>query len=179
LQNIPSGKIHQTDEIEKLLAQCWRQLGGDYRGMAGYKLLGRMEDVVWNPPLLTFRIERHGGTALGSVYAELQSWQFDVERGIASYLGELGRRLVGQRDKPLKTAPLANEIAKLILAGQHDPRLKWLQSGGVRVNINKVIPATVKQTTTSRRRRFRKDLQEEIGPHGWHMVRMNTFERVR
>jgi hypothetical protein len=29
--------------------------------MTGDKLLDRMEKVVWEPPVLTFTIERHGG----------------------------------------------------------------------------------------------------------------------
>jgi hypothetical protein len=34
--------------------------------MTGQKLLGRMEEVVWEPPILSFTVERHGGTVQGS-----------------------------------------------------------------------------------------------------------------
>ena len=40
--------------------------------------LGRMEKVEWQPPYLTFSIERHGATVKGSTRAELQNWQVDT-----------------------------------------------------------------------------------------------------
>src|SRR4051812_8749544 len=79
--------ITDTTALECLLAACWPELGGDHGGMEGCKLLGRMEDVVWNPPQLTFSVERHGGTVQGSTRAELQRWTVDVERGTASCEG--------------------------------------------------------------------------------------------
>jgi hypothetical protein len=74
LATIPPGTIADTAELEGLLATCWDDFSGDHGGMEGRKLLGRMEDVAWNLPLLTFTIERHGGTALGSTRATLQEW---------------------------------------------------------------------------------------------------------
>jgi hypothetical protein len=64
-RTIQPGPISNTGELERLLAACWDELTGDDGGMEAYKLLNRMEDVAWNPPLLTFVIERHGGTARG------------------------------------------------------------------------------------------------------------------
>ena len=52
--------------------------------MAGHKLIGRMENVEWHPPILTFLIERHGGTVLGSARAELQRWTVDLDRRTAT-----------------------------------------------------------------------------------------------
>lgn len=44
--------------------------GGCYEGgMLSNKLLRRMEDVLWALPILSFRIERHGGTDCGSTRA--------------------------------------------------------------------------------------------------------------
>src|SRR4051812_14883527 len=40
-----------TPELEELLEPCWPVLhGSDNGGMKAWKLLGRMEDVAWNPP---------------------------------------------------------------------------------------------------------------------------------
>ncbi len=41
--------------------------------------LGRMEDVRWEPPVLSFRIERHGAMGVGSTRAELQNWRVDFD----------------------------------------------------------------------------------------------------
>ena len=64
-------RIDQPRKLERLLSEVWDDLGGSDCGMAGHKLIGRMEHVEWNPPVLTFTIERHGGTVLGSTRAEL------------------------------------------------------------------------------------------------------------
>jgi hypothetical protein len=80
LSAMEPGAIAETAEVERLLAGCWDDLGGvDEGGMQGYKLLNRMEDVVWRPPVLSFVIERHGGTVMGSTRAELQHWSVDVD----------------------------------------------------------------------------------------------------
>src|SRR5690348_8052575 len=84
LSSLPPGPITDTSVVEELLVQCWECLSGanDTR-MVAYKI-HRMENAEWNPPLLQFEIERHGGTVWGSSKAELQSWTVDVEHGTAS-----------------------------------------------------------------------------------------------
>lgn len=167
LQNLEPGETGEDTPLEELLSQCWHELKGDDGGMEGYKLIGRMEDVAWNPPILTFRIERHGGTVQGSVYAEMQAWTVDAEKGTASCNEFAGRRLVGERDKPFKAGPVAKEIARLVTRGKKDPRLKWKTESKVRILVSEVVPATNQQTTTGRRRRFWRALQQELSPHGW------------
>lgn len=82
LESLQTGSISDTSELERLLAICWDQFEGDYGGMEDYKLLGRMEDVTWDPHthILTFKIERHGGTVMGSSRAEIQRWKVDVNK---------------------------------------------------------------------------------------------------
>ncbi len=46
-----------------ILLDAWSEMRGDDGGMAPYKLLGRTEAMDWQPPVLAFEIERHGGTA--------------------------------------------------------------------------------------------------------------------
>ncbi|MHC4213974.1 MAG: hypothetical protein ACYSWP_11430 [Planctomycetota bacterium] len=177
LEKIPSGEIADTNELEKLLAECWDDLETDYGGMAGYKLRGRMEDVYWDPPIISFRMERHGATVLGSTKAELQDWIVDIEEQTATY-EMAGYRQVYERQSPLDVKPMAYEIAQLILNGENDDRLKWYDDGHVRVNIGKILPddfLTVKQTLAGRRKRFRSALTELLFAQGWKELRPNNY----
>ena len=83
LGQMPPAKVTDTDKLALLLCSSWAELdAGSDGGMTGDKLLGRMEDVHWEPPVLSFRIERHGGTVLGSVYARAlrDRWQAEYSR---------------------------------------------------------------------------------------------------
>ncbi len=44
---IQPGELADTADLERLLATSWDEFTGDYGGMEGYKLLGRIEDVAW------------------------------------------------------------------------------------------------------------------------------------
>ncbi len=125
LASLQPGSIADIAEVARLLAACWDDLVGDEGAMAAYKLLNRkMENVTWKPPILSFAIERHGAAALGSTRAELQHWHIDVKRKAKTLFG-LGRRQLTPRQKSLDVEPLAEEIAKLILAHAEDDRLRW------------------------------------------------------
>jgi hypothetical protein len=69
LQGVQPGTIDNATDLEMLLAWGWHELKGDDGGMVGHKLIGRMEDVTWDPPIIYFTIERHGATALRSTRA--------------------------------------------------------------------------------------------------------------
>jgi hypothetical protein len=166
----PQGSIDFTTEVEHVLASCWAKLdGGADGGMEGYKLKNRMESVEWNPPVLEFNLERHGATVNGSVFAGVQHWSVNVTTGEASLIGEK-RRQVGTQDSPLKVGPLVDEIISAIDARANDARLKWAGDQKVRILIDSVIPATVAQTTSGRRKRFWNALEEKLKPHGWTRV---------
>jgi hypothetical protein len=65
------GEIADIGKLAALLAGCWHQFeGARAQGMNASKL-ARMEAVRWEPPILSFTIERHGATALGSTRAEV------------------------------------------------------------------------------------------------------------
>ena len=63
LNNLEPGPVEETTQLELLLAEVWDDLGGDEGGMTGQKLVGRMSQVKWNAPVLSFSIEWHGGTS--------------------------------------------------------------------------------------------------------------------
>ncbi len=136
LYSIPHGEISDTGQLVKLLAGSWCDLAGDDGGMKGYKLHKRMEQVTWNPPNLTFVIERHGGIVVGSTRAELQHWTVNIDE-MKAYAGNTGYRQTYARKPPLNVKPIAEEIAALIINGKQDDRLKWNGDGHVRVLISK------------------------------------------
>ena len=105
--------------------------------MQPYKLLGRMESVAWNPPVLTFRIARHGGTVLGSTRAAIHEWQVNLQDKTA-YCQKVSYRQVSPRNSPLNVVRLANETYELIEKRSPDSRLTWYPDGSVRVHVGEI-----------------------------------------
>lgn len=67
----PAGDLDndETQEVERLLAACWHEIyTSEDGGLTPTKLLNRAEQLRWDLPILTFDIERHGPTVLGSLY---------------------------------------------------------------------------------------------------------------
>lgn len=180
LKDVPSGKLADAVHVERLLATAWDdvEVQTSDANLDGYKLVGRTEGLSWQPPFLTFDIERHGATVNGSTYAHVYSWQVDVEHGTARMAECPRRRTVGDRAKTVKVQPIAEEIAGLILRHEPDARLIWKAAQLVRLNIGGIIPATNQQTTSARRRRFKTALESELAPHGWKRTGVNTFTAV-
>ena len=110
----------------------------------------RMENVKWEPPILSFDVERHGGLALGSVYAEVYSYRYNAQTGGLDF-DRPGRRLIGTKDKPWTKADakaLANE-----LIARYERR--------ERVKLSELAPfQTNKETRAGRVRRLRAALKE-------------------
>jgi hypothetical protein len=170
----------ERDEVIRLLAEYWGLLeGSGETNMDAYKLK-RCEDLSFTPPsTIEFYIERHGGTALGSVYADIHYWTVDLQAGTATCNPHCGKRLVGLRDKPLKVGPLVDKILHQILDhSQTSEYLEWKSDVKVRVLISKIIPKTVYETTLKRKRRFRDALKAELEPYGWVPTgNPNLYER--
>jgi hypothetical protein len=172
-----AGPISDVATLEELLAGCWNEFeGSDAEGMLGNKLQGRMEDVVWEPPILQFHIERHGGTALGSSRAEIHQWQINVDKRSANCCNTSHRqvrRMQSRQDVKSK----AREIVDRIVNNREDEHLKWNDDGSVRILIGKIIPDEfiAKQTLQGRRKRFRKEVDEQLGSRGWQKIRENVY----
>jgi len=168
--------VSNTSKIEILLADCWEEFSGnEAQGMEGYKLHGRVNDVRWKPPILTFWIERHGGTVLGSSRAERHKWTLNLDKKSAS-CENVGYRQIRPMQRRLDVRPMAEEIAQLIIDNREDDRLAWKKDGSVIVQIGRIVPDdSAAQTTIGRRKRFRKTLEELLGNAGWRMVRANVY----
>jgi hypothetical protein len=178
LATTPPGPITDASTLARLLADAWGELSGDHGGIIPAKHLQRMEDVTWNPPLLTFVIERHGGTVLGSTRATVQQWTVDVEQGSVACVEARHRKLRPMQAR-LDVASIAEDIVAQIVLGRDDHRLHWGNDGRVRVVVSKVLPegSAVKQTLAARRKRLRAALKERLVPLGWHQCRANVYER--
>jgi hypothetical protein len=85
-----------------------------------------MEDVRWDPPVLSFTVERQGAMSMGSTRAELQHWLVDIDRRTARCERKRSYRQALPRAEAVKTEPIARELANIIVAEGSDPRLKWL-----------------------------------------------------
>jgi len=177
LASLNSGKISNSTELEDVLAECWDEFdGSDANKMAGYKLHGRMENIDWNPPVLSFIIERHGGTVQGSSRAEVFEWNINIDDKKA-ICGNVGNRQLKPMQPKLDVLPMAQEVVQLIIVRQIDERLIWKEDGSVRIQIGKILPedSAAKRTIAGRRKRFRKIVDELLANAGWQKVGPNAF----
>ncbi len=174
----PAGADLDLGEVEFLLAEVWRSLRGSHvEGMRAEKIRGRTEKLAWNPPLLTFTIERHGGTVNGSTRAELQNWCVDISAHTTELVSK-GRRQLHATATRVNVKGPAAEIAEAILENAACDKLKRYPDGRVKVVIGAVIPHDgFKQTISGRRKRFRAALEGLIKEQGWVEVGFNTYER--
>jgi hypothetical protein len=180
LATIPPGPVPDPADLERLLATCWHGFKSDDGGMTGDKLLGRMEEVVWKPPLLSFTIERHGGTVMGSSRVTLQKWTLNLENKTAR-CDEARVQQPHARQPRLDVGPLADEVATAILHRQKDGRLQWYKGRLVRVLIDRVLPdgSAVTQTLAGRRKRFREALRERLALVGWEEFGRHCYKPRR
>lgn len=179
LQTLQTGPVTDIGQLEMLLFTHWSEFqGAEEEGMANYKLLGRMEDAHWVPPVLTFVIERHGGIVCGSSRAELQRWTVDMDTRNAT-CEQSGYRQLYQQQPRLDTRPIAQEIVSLIHGHHEDERLKWRNDGSVLVKISMIAGleewSACRQTLTERRRRFRGTVEQLLQQAGWRMLSMNRY----
>jgi hypothetical protein len=177
LSSLAAGKITDTVEVERLLAAVWDQLTSDESGMHGGKLLGRMEDVTWNPPILSFEIERHGGTVMGSTRAELQHWEVDIQNATCS-LVKTGHRQLSPMAKRILIKPLVEEIVNALLCRSEDERIEWTDTDSALVKTSKIFPkgSANQRTLAGRRTRFRDAFKCRLEEVGWECQRGHGVE---
>jgi len=155
--------------VREAVADAWHELdGGDMEAMAEHKVRQRAGSLEWIPPVLTFEIERHGGTVLGSTRVDVQRWTVDTVEGTAEST-LVGHRQLKPKAPPWDAMSAAAEVAEAILDNRDAEWLKWSDDrGACRVNTSKVIPPSrFKQTAAGRRKRFREALRQRLEPAGW------------
>ena len=182
LRTLPPGPVDDDLDIDTLVAGAWDQFeGSDEQATTGAKLRGRMENVRWDSPVLTFEIERHGATVMGSTRGAIHRWTVDIESGLAKCDERHSYRQLVDRDSPLRVTPLVDEIATVICDGEDDARLKWAPDRrSVRVLVADFIDGWFKQTREGRRRRFRLALEERLKQESWQRLpnRRNLYQRT-
>jgi hypothetical protein len=137
LSTVQPGPITEVTTLQSLLADSWSELSVDFQvGMQPDKLYRPIESCVWEPPLLTFIVERHGGTVSGSSRADLQEWTINVNTCIAE-CAVVGHRQIRKMQPRLDVQPLVNEIAEFILERRPDPRLKCYPDGRVAIRMDR------------------------------------------
>ncbi|WP_395745665.1 hypothetical protein [Prosthecobacter sp.] len=179
LMGLAPGAQLDVAEVEFLLAEAWRSLRGSRGGgMQAQKIRGRTEGLSWEPPLLSFEIERHGGTVNGSTRAEMQRWCVDVVANTAEIVSTRKRQLHAMAARVNVKGPAA-VIAEAILKNQENAALKRYPDGRVKVLISSLFPHgdDFKQTVSGRRKRFRAALEGVIKEQGWVEVGTNTYQR--
>lgn len=176
LKSCSPGPLEDVNAVARRLQACWEELDGHDQTNMRWDKLRRIEQPIWQPPHLTFVIERHGQTVHGSSRATAYTWQVDVPAGKASIVGEKRRQLYAM-DKRLDVRPIATSLAEAIAGEAEDPRLKRTKDGQVRIDIAAVIPETNKQTTAARRARLRRELTRLLADRGWREVRANVYVR--
>jgi hypothetical protein len=178
LLSLPAGPLQgaNRDIACEFLYEHWESLDGSSIESTTADKLHRAEDLTWKPPILSFTLERHGGTVNQSSRADLHFWEVNVDTLHAAIVRESYRQLQ-PLDKRLNTKKLAQDVAKRILAGEQHETLQWKDAQTVSLKIAALIPETNQQTTASRRRKFYDDLEQTLKPEGW--IKAGTGRWIR
>lgn len=157
-----------SKEVFELLEEIWDFLDGSDVTSMNTSKLRRHEKPEWSSPVLSFRIERHGGTVNGSTRAEMYSWSVNLKTGKAECRRDGHRQLLAQSPR-YNPEPDCIEIVEHIRMNQDHESLKWSDDRlKVKVEISRVVPCgNSKQTEADRRKRFRKVLEPLLSEIGW------------
>jgi hypothetical protein len=191
LQSIPPGAIGDgiRDKVLRLLKGCWDKLkGSDETSMEPWKVADRAEDLRWDPPILSFTIERHGAKVLGSGRGALHEWRVDVEQRAASCL-QAGYRQLTPPSPRLNVKPIVGSICEAVQQGPKSGCalvqkgiVTWKGDHEVSIGHGDLISGNNKQTKAGRRKRFCNELVARMKTLGWDFVsgkRTMIFERSR
>jgi hypothetical protein len=171
------GKVPNTEELETLLAKSWERLAGSNAScMVGHKLLGRIENVHWRPPIVSFAIERHVARACG--LALLQHWVVDLHHYTAT-ITKTENRTLHPLSLRLSAEMAAAEIAQAILDGENDDRLQWEEDGTACVVASWSFPkrSGFSRTLGTRRMKLCNCVGDVLAGHGWKQCGRNRFRK--
>jgi len=182
LENLPAGPIANNlcSQVITLLQGCLNEFTGSHQtNMEAYKLEPkRVENLDWAPPVLSFKMARHGATVLGSPREHLYSWHINVEKMTARF--EKGTfRLVRPSAAKLSKDEILEIVRRVCEHVQNGPLssaapgifLTWKSGTEILIKPADLIPADgFKQTLAGRRKRVRSILIDEIKTIGWVVV---------
>jgi hypothetical protein len=181
LSDIPAGVIPASmiDELFKLVEASWNEFSGsDETSMDTLKISRDKgpERTTWRPPCLSFVIERHGGTVLGSGRAEKQEWTLNLEKRTANHQ-QIGYRQLRPNAKPLDVKPLADGVCKVVQEGRSsafylvsDGIIVWKNDDELTVFHGKIVNGGYQRTVAGRRKRFIAQLKTKMDLIGWGLV---------
>ena len=160
---IPNGTI---PALISELGKIWNELPGATEESMEARKLERGFDWTWHPPVLSFLIERHGGTVLGSGRGPIQKWSLDLDTGTATW-HPAGYRQLSPMNPRFDHKAAAQRIADALTAGPNSsPGLegvRWKGPDTVTITLNKFFPTDVpQQTATGRSKKLRASLVELV-----------------
>lgn len=173
------GRVQDKTSLIDLLGAAWPTLSGCDQGSMHARKLARLESPVWDPPRLSFTLERHGGTVLGSTRADPQRWTVDLETRTAES-ETAGHRQLEPMAERVDLVNMARGIADAADTGKPHSAVEWTDKNHVRVRVGILFPKNggFRMTQDSRRRTLRRYLAEEFGGRGWIQDGRDTYARV-
>ena len=153
--------------------------------MEGFKL-ARAEDLSWESPVLSFTLERHGGSVHGSKRAELQRWSINLQDATAS-CDKQGHRQLTPAAPRLDVKPIAEQIFAAVQLGPASKCgfvrrgiLEWERDYEVCIRHGALIPDEgPQQTVRARRKRLRGELQSRMESDGWKLESVRARMRFK
>jgi hypothetical protein len=189
LHDVQAGPVPQdlSASVLRRLKEAWPGLKGSSDTSMHSDKLYRAEELRWEPPVLSFRIERHGATVLGSTRAEVQHWRVDLQYSVAS-CGTESFRQIEQRARGLDVKPIVKHVLEVVAEGSastaelvQNGTILWQSDSVVVVRHGALVPGSgFARTVAGRRKRFRQALAERMALLGWRLARVRTsmvFER--
>jgi hypothetical protein len=181
LEPIPPGVLTKDvcDRVISLLRECWQEFSGSDETFMQPRKLHRAEQFQSNSPFLSFAIERHGATMLGSTRAELQRWEPNLTTQTARCFQQSYRQL--ERASPkVDVKPIAARVCETVRQGRKPKSdlvrngvIEWRGDDEVWIYHGKLIPDEgYAQTVAGRRKRFRKELTNIMKPFGWKLLKV-------
>ena len=163
-----------------LVAEGWGELYGSGATRMGSWKIVRNEgpsELTWDPPVLSFTIERHGGLVCGSSRAERERWYVDLKERTAQQASAGFKQI--HPPAPAFTSKesraRADEVCAAVREGPNSASpllareiVAWKSENEVVVKGAALVPsAQYKQTTSGRRKQFRRDLESKLQEIGW------------
>lgn len=172
----------------QLVVASWDEFSGSAETRMEARKILRDEgpkDVTWSPPCLSFIIERHGTTVLGSTRAEKQLWKLNLDSRTADHQ-QIGFRQLRPRAPRVDVRGPADEVSKAVQEGPSSTSrlvsngvVVWKNDDELTVFHGRIIGGNYQQTVSGRRRRFIADLKPKLKIFGWEFISVDRGLRFK